>query len=98
MNSATGEISIPAPAYGYYDCDPPYDLALAALQSVGPLTGTSKEDPLAWTIYTGDLVSHDAQAELSRAYLDYMEVAVFDYMFKTYLVSDVSVVTTYHGI
>jgi hypothetical protein len=83
-NLAFGAISYPAPQYGYYQCDAPYDLALAALQAVGPLTGTSPEDPLAWTIYTGDLVSHDPQSQLSRAYVEYAEDSIF-YMFKKYL-------------
>lgn len=78
-----GQISFPAPTYGYFECDTPYDLGLAALAAVGPLTGTSKENPLAWTIYTGDLVSHDPQTELSRAYTEYAEVSVYNYMFKS---------------
>lgn len=84
-----GQISLPAPSFGYFKCDTPYDLGLAALQAVGPLTGTSKDDPLAWTIYTGDLVSHDSQTQLSRAYTEYAESAVFGHLFKTYLTGPV---------
>lgn len=76
-----GSISEPAPLYGAFLCDTPYDLASAVLQSIGPLTGTSKEKPFAWGIYTGDLVSHDSQNQLSRAYTEYTETAVFK-MFK----------------
>ncbi|KAI7294293.1 sphingomyelin phosphodiesterase-like protein, partial [Hortaea werneckii] len=83
-----GEISYPAPLYGYYQCDTPYDLGLAALQAVGPLTGTSKDDPLAWTIYTGDLVSHDPQTQLSRAYTEYAEDSIYT-LFKKYLTGPV---------
>jgi hypothetical protein len=83
----TGQTSFPAPSYGYFDCDTPYDLGLAALQAVGPLTGTSKRYPLGWTIYTGDLVSHEGQNELSRAYTTYAETTIYNYMFKSYLVS-----------
>lgn len=82
------QVSYPAPLYGAYDCDSPYDLGFSALQAVGPLTGTSKENPLAWTIYTGDLVSHDPLYELSRAYVEYAEVSVFD-MMKSYLTGPV---------
>ena len=85
---ATGQISYPAPLYGYYDCDTPYDLGLAALQAVGPLTGTSAESPLAWTVYTGDLVSHDPQTELSRAYTEYAEDSVYG-MLKKYVTGPV---------
>ena len=83
-----GDISFPAPAYGAYECDTPYDLGLAALQAVGPLTGTSKKHPLAWTVYTGDLVSHDPQSQLSRLYVEYAEDSVYG-MFKKYLTGPV---------
>lgn len=65
-----GQISLPAPLYGSFKCDTPYYLALAVLQAIAPLTGTQKDDKsqIAWTIYTGDLVSHDSQNQLSRAY------------------------------
>ena len=81
---AKGSISYPAPLYGAYECDTPYDLGLAALQAIAPLTGTSKENPLAWTVYTGDLVSHDPQTELSRLYTEYAEDSIY-YMFSKYL-------------
>ncbi|KXT17968.1 hypothetical protein AC579_9630 [Pseudocercospora musae] len=88
-NEPAGQLSFPAPLYGYFECDTPYDLGLAALQAVGPLTGTSKKNPLAWTIYTGDLVSHDPQTELSRAYTEYAEISIYDYMFGHYLTGPV---------
>ena len=81
---ALGKTSYPAPLYGAFACDTPYDLGLAALQAVAPLTGTSKDNPLAWTIYTGDLVSHDPQTELSRLYTEYAEDSIY-HMFKEYL-------------
>jgi hypothetical protein len=47
-------ISVPASAFGYFECDSPYFLAAAALESVGPLTGTSKTgESLGFTIFTG---------------------------------------------
>lgn len=83
-----GQVALPAPLYGAYKCDTPYDLGLAALQAVGPLTGTSKDQPLAWTVYTGDLVSHDPQSQLSRAYTEYAETSVYG-MFKKYITGPV---------
>lgn len=85
-NSASPDHPImPAPAYGSFKCDSPYDLALAALQAIGPLTGTGGDkDPLAWTIYTGDLVSHDPGLEQSQAYLEYAETSVYS-MMKQYI-------------
>lgn len=87
-NLPMGQISLPAAPFGSYECDTPYDLGLAALQAVGPLTGTSKQNPLAWTVYTGDLVSHDPQSELSRAYTEYAEDSIY-HMFKEYLTGPV---------
>jgi predicted phosphodiesterase len=84
-----GQTGLLAPEFGYFKCDTPYDLAFAALESVATLTGTSKEHPLAWTIYTGDLVAHDPQTQLSRAYVEYAETAVFEHLFKTYLTGPV---------
>ncbi|KAL8707325.1 MAG: hypothetical protein Q9220_007637 [cf. Caloplaca sp. 1 TL-2023] len=86
---------LPAPLYGAYRCDTPYYLGLAALQSIGPLTGTSCADPFAWTIYTGDLVSHDSQNQLSRAYVEYAEYSIYD-MFKAYIGSPVFAVLGNH--
>jgi sphingomyelin phosphodiesterase len=40
-------------------------LAMAALQAIPALAGTEKTG-FAWTIYTGDLVSHDSENQLSR--------------------------------
>lgn len=84
-SSSNATTLVPAPLFGAYKCDTPYYLGLAALQSIGSLTGTNSADnPFAWTIYTGDLVSHDAQNQLSKAYIEYTETSVFD-MFKTYV-------------
>ncbi|KAF2091197.1 hypothetical protein K490DRAFT_71424 [Saccharata proteae CBS 121410] len=83
-----GEIALPAPLYGAYQCDSPYDLGLAALQAVGPLTGTDVNSSLAWTVYTGDLVSHDPQSQLSRLYTEYAEMSVYT-MLKKYVTGPV---------
>lgn len=84
----TGKVLVPAPLYGSFKCDTPYYLGLAALQAIAPLTGTHGNSSVAWTIYTGDLVSHDSQNQLSRAYTEYAEVSVYD-LFKEYIGSPV---------
>ncbi|KAF8900816.1 hypothetical protein CPB84DRAFT_1847062 [Gymnopilus junonius] len=48
-------------------------LALTALEAIPALTGTKKTG-FAYTIYTGDLVSHDPDNQLGRAYTEYTEV------------------------
>ncbi|KAJ5472716.1 hypothetical protein N7530_006717 [Penicillium desertorum] len=76
-----------ASAYGSFLCDTPYDLGLAALQAAGPLTGTGKgkhDDHLAWTLYTGDLVSHDPAPQISKSFTQYTETSIYG-MFKHYL-------------
>lgn len=83
-NGTAASIQVPAPLYGYYKCDSPYYLALAALQSIGPLTGTSEENPAAFALYTGDLVAHDAQYQRSRDYVEDIELSVW-HMFKAYI-------------
>ncbi|KAL8870348.1 MAG: hypothetical protein Q9174_003590 [Haloplaca sp. 1 TL-2023] len=89
------DVWVPAPLYGEFRCDTPYYLALAALQSISPLTGTSATDTLAWGIYTGDLVSHDYRSALSEAYIEYMEYSVYE-MFKQYIGAPVYAVLGNH--
>ncbi|KAK5240754.1 hypothetical protein LTR40_013614, partial [Exophiala xenobiotica] len=71
--STSSKVTLPAPLYGAFNCDSPYFLLTSALESIAPLTGTthnnkSDGDQFAWSIYTGDLVSHESQNELSRNY------------------------------
>lgn len=93
-----GDPILPANPYGSFKCDTPYDLALAALQAVSPLTGTAKgpdHDSLAFTLYTGDLQSHDPDLQNSREYLEYVQTSVFG-MFKHYLTGPVFVTLGNH--
>ena len=55
--------------------DTPYALALSALEAIPVLAGTSKTG-FDFTVYTGDLVSHDPDNQLSRAYIEYAEVKI----------------------
>lgn len=41
-------------------------LGLATLQAIPVLTGVTEKDGFDFTVYTGDLVSHDAENQLSR--------------------------------
>ncbi|OCT53779.1 Ser/Thr protein phosphatase family protein [Cladophialophora carrionii] len=89
--SASGELEIASPLYGAFKCDSPYFLLTSALQSIGPLTGTtsnnmSDSDQFAWGIYTGDLVSHESQNELSNNYTEYAEVSIY-HMIKSFIPS-----------
>ncbi|KAI9511896.1 Metallo-dependent phosphatase-like protein [Russula earlei] len=72
----------PAPRYGSYLCDTPFSLAAAALEAIPPLTGT-EQTGFAWTIFTGDLVSHDPENQQSRDYVMYEERVVYDLFKRT---------------
>ncbi|KAI0094202.1 sphingomyelin phosphodiesterase [Irpex rosettiformis] len=70
-------VVLPAPRFGTFLCDTPYSLALAALPSIPILTNTAKTG-FDLTLYTGDLVAHDPDNQLSRDYVRYHETAIFD--------------------
>jgi hypothetical protein len=89
--SKSGDLEIASPLYGAYECDSPFFLITAGLQSIAPLTGTThnnktENDQFAWSIYTGDLVSHDEQNQLSRNYTSYAEASIY-HMIKSYIPS-----------
>ncbi|TBU62077.1 Metallo-dependent phosphatase [Dichomitus squalens] len=77
-----GQISFPAPRYGAYLCDSPFSLAAAVLQSIPVLAGTEKTG-FDFTVYTGDLVSHDSENQLSRDYILYTETVIYDLFKRT---------------
>ncbi|KAF9469756.1 sphingomyelin phosphodiesterase [Collybia nuda] len=74
---------LPAPRFGTFRCDTPMALAMSALQAIPALTDTQGTG-FAWTLYTGDLVSHDAENLLSRSYIQYIETIMYD-LFKRML-------------
>jgi sphingomyelin phosphodiesterase len=47
------------------DSDTPFSLAASVLEAI-PVLADTEQTGFAWTIYTGDLVSHDAENQLSR--------------------------------
>ncbi|KAH8112141.1 Metallo-dependent phosphatase-like protein [Phellopilus nigrolimitatus] len=75
--SSPNETLVPAPRFGAFLCDSPYSLVLSALEAIPVLTGT-EDAGFAWTMYTGDLVAHDPDNQLSHAYVEYTETVVFD--------------------
>ncbi|KIY52639.1 sphingomyelin phosphodiesterase [Fistulina hepatica ATCC 64428] len=77
-NSASPDsVVLPAPRFGAYLCDSPFALIAAALEAIPPLTET-EDTGFAYTIYTGDLVSHDSENQLSRSYVEYAETVLYD--------------------
>ncbi|KAI0070334.1 Metallo-dependent phosphatase [Panus rudis PR-1116 ss-1] len=67
----------PAPRFGAYKCDTPYSLVVSAMQAIPVLTGT-QHSGFDFTIYTGDLVAHDPDNQLSQDYVTYTESAMYD--------------------
>lgn len=80
---------LPAPRFGAYRCDTPLALVMSALEAIPPLTNTSATTTgqgggFDFALYTGDLVAHDADNQLSRAYVEYVETLIYD-LFKKIL-------------
>ncbi|KAH9996082.1 Metallo-dependent phosphatase [Russula vinacea] len=73
---------VPAPRYGWFQCDTPFSLAASVLEAIPVLAGTENTG-FAWTIYTGDLVSHDPENQLSRDYVMYTEAVLYDLFKRT---------------
>ena len=46
---------------------------MAALETIPTVTGTEKTG-FSWSVYTGDLVAHDPEYQLSRDFVMYTEV------------------------
>ena len=81
LRSSKENASIPASRFGNYLCDSPPDLALSAFHSMPHFFNVSD---LAFTVFTGDLVSHDHDSRLSRAYVAYEEEISYK-VFDTFL-------------
>lgn len=62
--------SVPASRFGALFCDAPPDLAISAFSAMPQLINKSD---VAFTIFTGDIVSHDRDDQLSQAYVEYEE-------------------------
>ncbi|KAJ7110353.1 Metallo-dependent phosphatase [Mycena crocata] len=83
VNTASPNATLfPAPRFGAYKCDTPMALVMAAVEAIPPLTGTEKSG-FSFSIYTGDLVSHDPDNQLSRDYVEYTETILYDLFKRT---------------
>jgi len=64
---------------------------MAALEAIPVLTGTEKTG-FAWSLYTGDLVSHDSDNQMSRDYVMYTEVYVLAFAIQQKLTMSQTIV------
>ncbi|EIM92336.1 Metallo-dependent phosphatase [Stereum hirsutum FP-91666 SS1] len=79
-NKASPNASIlAAPRYGSFLCDSPLGLVTTAFESIPTLTDTA-DTGFNFTLYTGDLVSHDPDSQLSEDYVRYTETVLYDLM------------------
>jgi sphingomyelin phosphodiesterase len=69
-----GNASVPASRFGYLYCDSPPDLALSSFASMPSFFEPSN---VSFAIFTGDIVSHDRDDQLSRAYIEYEEKVTY---------------------
>lgn len=74
LNTGPNNASLPASRFGALRCDSPPDLALSAFQSMPQFFNMSS---LAFSIFTGDIVSHDNDDQLSLDYVSYEEEVVY---------------------
>ncbi|KAG9308166.1 sphingomyelin phosphodiesterase [Chiua virens] len=77
------QILLPAPRYGAYYCDTPISLLLAAMQAIPEVTETLGTG-FNFSLFTGDLTSHDPDNQYSRAYVEYCEILIYN-LLKEYL-------------
>jgi len=66
--------SVPASRFGSIFCDTPADLAISAFAEMHNFVDMSD---ISFSIFTGDIVSHDPFDQLSRAYVEYEEEVTY---------------------
>ena len=75
LGTGAANPSVPASRFGSLYCDSPADLALSVFDDMDQFFN---KDDLAFTIFTGDIVSHDNDDQLSRAYVEYEEKVTYE--------------------
>lgn len=81
LHTTNQNASVPASRFGYLYCDAPPDLALSAFSTMPQFFDTSN---VSFSIFTGDIVSHDDDDQLSQAYVAYEEAVTYQ-TFKAWL-------------
>ena len=78
--------SVPASRWGYLYCDTPPDLGISLFNELPNFVNLSTVE---YAIFTGDIVSHDNDDQLSQAYISYEETVTYQ-TFKAHLGNIVS--------
>lgn len=74
LRTGVSNASVPAPRFGYLYCDAPPDLALSTFSEMDQFVNRSS---IEFTIFTGDIISHDNDDQLSREYIEYEETVTY---------------------
>lgn len=81
LDTTVSNASVPASRFGYLYCDSPPDLALSSLTTMPQFFDVNN---VSFALFTGDIVSHDNDDQLSRAYVEYEETVTY-LTFKAWL-------------
>lgn len=73
--------SVPASRFGSLLCDSPADLAISVFSEMPKFVNMSD---ISFSIFTGDIISHDPINQLSQVYVEYEEVVTYQ-TFKAWL-------------
>ena len=75
LHTGVNNASVQASRFGYLYCDSPPDLALSSFATMDQFFNKSD---ISFTIFTGDIVSHDNDDQLSKAYIEYEEQVTYE--------------------
>jgi sphingomyelin phosphodiesterase len=86
LNTDYTNASFPASRFGYLYCDTPADLGVSLFTEMPNFINVSD---ITFTIFTGDIVTHDNDDQLSQAYVEFEEEICYN-TFKAHLGTIVS--------
>ncbi|KAK7700183.1 hypothetical protein SLS57_012181 [Botryosphaeria dothidea] len=81
LHTTAANASWPASRFGNLYCDTPADLGLSLFKSMGDFVNISN---ISFSLFTGDVMSHDDKDQQSRAYVEYEETVTYE-TFKAHL-------------
>jgi sphingomyelin phosphodiesterase len=81
LDTTYANASVPASRWGYIYCDTPADLGISMFMDMPNFINMSN---VSFTIFTGDIVTHDNDDQLSQAYVEYEEQIAYQ-TFKGWL-------------
>jgi sphingomyelin phosphodiesterase len=86
LGTVSSNASVPASRFGSLFCDAPADLAISVFSEMPNFVNMTD---ISFSIFTGDIVSHDNDDQLSLSYVEYEEFVTYQ-TFKAWLGNIVS--------